>query len=63
MKRKDFLKSGLMSGALVGSSLLAAAITKDDSQKGKDLNFEKVASKVNKINTILTRNWPPLALI
>ena len=45
MKRKDFLKSGLMSGALVGSSLLAAAMTKDDSQKGKDLNLEKVTKK------------------
>jgi len=34
-----------MSGALVGSSLLAAAVTKDDSQKGNDLNLEKEEKK------------------
>jgi LmbE family N-acetylglucosaminyl deacetylase len=45
MKRKDFLKNGLLSGALVGSSLLANAITKKDPNNVDDLNFDNDEKK------------------
>lgn len=55
MKRKDFLKNGLLSGALVGSSLLANAVTKEDSGDEEKVNGETPVDFKNEAEVVVEK--------